>query len=147
MTYSAQTQFSSGKFWRGLNLCLGVPAALAAGVAGATGLADAASAHTAAVIALVAAGLTGIMTTLNAAQRAEQSRVSANTFLTLQTNARVLRTVDLPNLDDATARARLDELSARRNEANANAPVASFIAYRMGKRNIEKGRQAYQVDQ
>lgn len=143
---SAQTQFSSGKFWRGLNLCLGVPAAVAAAVAGAAGLADSANAQTAAVIALIAAALTAVMTTLNAAQRAEQSRIAANAYLDLQGDARVARTIDVPGLDLDDRRARLQELIERRNTINASAPIPSFIAYRLGQRNLEKGRQTYEVD-
>lgn len=144
--YSTQTQFSSYKFWRGLNLSLGVPAAAAAAVAGATGLADTASAHTAAVIALVAAALTAVLTTLNAAQRAEQSRIAANAYLALQGDARVVRSVDLPNLQPADARAKLDELVERRNRINDSAPIPSFLAYQLGKRNVIKGRQTYAAD-
>jgi len=146
--YSAQSQFSSGKFWRGLNLVLGVPAAASAAFAGATGLADAANAETAAYIALIAAALTAIMTTLNAAQRSEQSQSSGNAYLALQGDARILRTVDLPGLaDDVEARQRLSELVERRNQINATAPVPAFLAYRFGRRNIAKNRQEYEVDQ
>jgi hypothetical protein len=145
-TYGSQTQFSSGKFWRGLNLCLGIPAAVAAAVAAATGLANNASAHTAAVIALVSGALTAVMTTINAAQRAEQSRVAANAYLALQGDARVLRTVDLPTLDAGAARERLAEMVERRNAVNDTAPVPSFIAYVLGRRNIKKGRQSYEAD-
>lgn len=144
--YAAQTQFSSGKFWRGLNLCLGVPAAVAAAVSGAAGLADAASADVVAIIALVASALAATMTTLNAAQRSEQAQNAANAYLALQTDARVLRTVDLAGLDDVDARQRLGEMVERRNTLNGTAPVPSFIAYLLGKRNIEKKRQVYEVD-
>jgi hypothetical protein len=51
-THSSQTQFSSAKFWRGLNLALGVPSAVLAAVAGTTLLTGAASVHTGAVVAL-----------------------------------------------------------------------------------------------
>jgi len=144
--YSAQSQFSSGKFWRGLNITLGVPAAAAAAVAGAAGLADAANVKTAAYIALCVAALTAVMTTLNAAQRSEQSQSAANAYLALQGDARVLRTVDLPGLDDVEARQRLSELIERRNQINATAPVPAYLAYRLGKRNIDKGRQQYEAD-
>lgn len=145
--YSAQTQFSSGKFWRGLHFAIGVPTAAAAAVAGATGLADTASQNTVAVVALVAAALTAVMTTLNAAQRAEQSRVSANAYLTLQGDARVLRTVDLPALPVEDARTALNELVSRRNTLNEGAPVPAFLAYWFGSRNIRKGRQRYEADE
>ncbi len=144
--YSAQTQFSSGKFWRGLHFTIGVPTAAVAAIAGAAGLADASSAETVAVVALIAAALTAVMTTLNAAQRAEQSRVSANAYLTLQGDARVLRTIDLPALEIEDARTRLNELVARRNTLNEGAPVPAFLAYKFGSRNIAKGRQRYNID-
>jgi hypothetical protein len=144
--YSAQTQFSSSKFWRTANYVLGVPAAALAAIAGATGLADAADAQTAATIALIAAALTAILTTLNAAQRAEQSRVVATAYQALQGDARVFRTIDLPKLSYDDARVRLDELIAHRNTINDTAPVPAYIAYQLGKRNITKGRQDYRVD-
>lgn len=144
--HSAQTQFSSSKFWRGLNIVLGVPAAALAAIAGATGLADSTDSHAGAVVALIAAGLTAVMTTLNAAQRAEQSRVSANAYLALQGDARVLRTIDLPHLDSVEARRRLGELIDRRNAINDTAPVPGLLAYLFGRRNLTKGRQSYEVD-
>jgi hypothetical protein len=144
--HSAQTQFSSAKFWRGLNLALGIPAATLAAVAGTTVLASAVSARTGAAIALVAAALTAIMTTINAAQRAEQSRVSANAYLDLQGDVRVLRTIDLPDLARGEARKQLGELIERRNTINGTAPVPAFLAYLLGRRNITKGRQTYEVD-
>jgi len=145
-THSSQTQFSSAKFWRGLNLALGVPSAVLAAIAGTALLADAASAKTGAVIALIAAALTAVMTTVNAAQRAEQSRASANAYLALQGDSRVLRTIDVPTLAHDEARQRLAELVERRNAINETAPVPAFLAYLLGRRNIEKGRQRYEVD-
>jgi hypothetical protein len=145
-SHSSQTQFSSAKFWRGLNLALGVPSAALAAVAGTTLLAGAASAKTGAVIALIAAALTAVMTTLNAAQRAEQSRASANAYLALQGDARVLRTIDLPGLEHDEARQRLTELVERRNAINETAPVPALLSYLLGRRNIAKGRQTYEVD-
>lgn len=144
--YSAQTQFSSGKFWRGLHFAIGVPTAATAAIAGASGLADTASTKTVAVVALIAAALTAVMTTLNAAQRAEQSRISANAYLTLQGDARVLRTIDLPAMSVDDARTGLHELVAQRNTLNEGAPVPAFLAYLFGSRNIGKGRQTYDLD-
>jgi hypothetical protein len=144
--YSAQSQFSSAKYWRSLNLVLGIPAATLAAIAGTTVLADAASSNTSAAIALIAAALTAVMTTLNAAQRAEQSRVAANAYLALQSDARVLRSIDLPRLEVDEQRRQLDELITRRNTINEAAPIPAFFSYWLGRRNIEKGRQSYGVD-
>ena len=144
---SAQSQFSSAKFWRALNLALGIPAATLAAVAGTTALAETISSQASAVIALLAAAITAVMTTLNAAQRAEQSGVAANAYLALQGDARVLRTIDLAALESAEARDRLDQLIQRRNAINGATPIPSLISYWLGRRNIAKGRQAYEVDQ
>lgn len=145
-SHSSQTQFSSAKFWRGLNLALGLPSAALAAIAGTTLLADTSSARTGAIIALIAAALTAVMTTINAAQRAEQSRASANAYLALQGDARVLRTIDLPGLEHEEARQRLAEFIERRNSINETAPVPAFLAYLLGRRNIVRGRQTYEVD-
>jgi hypothetical protein len=144
---SAQAQFTSAKFWRGLNLTLGIPAAALAAVAGTTVLAEVISPDAGAAIALVVAALTAVMTTLNAAQRAEQSMVAATTYLALQGEARVVRSIDLDNLDEAAARARLEQLIERRNAVNKSAPPTSLLSYTLGKRNIAKGRQTYAVDE
>lgn len=144
--YSAQTQFSSAKFWRGLNLALGIPAAALAALAGTTVLAEAVSPAVTAATALTAAALVAVLTTLNAAQRAEQSRAVANSYLALQAEARVARTVDLPAADDADGRSRLDQLLVRRRMVNEAAPLPSILAYLLGRRNIVKDRHKHEVD-
>jgi hypothetical protein len=93
------------------------------------------------------AALTAIMTTINAAQRAEQSRVSASAYLEPQGDVRALRTIDLPELGREEAREQLGELVERRNTINGTAPVAAFLAYLLGRRNIAKGRQTYEIDE
>jgi len=144
--YSAQSQFSSSKFWRGLHLAIGVPTALGAGITGASALADIAGKRAVGVTVLIVAGLTTLMTVLNAAQRAEQSRVSANAYLALQGDARVLRTADMPQLSVDEAREQLGKLVERRSALNAEAPVPTLLAYRLGSRNIKRGRQHYTID-
>ena len=68
-----------------------MPSAVLAAVAGTTLLADASSARTGAFIALIAAALTAVMVTVNAPQRAERSRATANAYLTLRGPSRALR--------------------------------------------------------
>lgn len=145
--FSAQSQFEQAKLWRGVNLVLGGPAAVLAALSGAAGLADAANRTTAAILALLAAGLGATVTTLNASSRAERAHTAANAYLAIQTDARQLRLLDLPDLDPAEARARLAALTVRQQEANAAADVPSRLAYRLGKRNIRSGGQAYAADE
>jgi cbb3-type cytochrome oxidase subunit 3 len=144
--YSSQSQFTATKFWRGISLALGTAATGLAGVAGVGGLADAVGATTAGILAIAAAGIGGIVTALNPARRSEEAHVAANGYLSLRDDSRVLRTIDLPELDSQQARAAFGELTARRTELNSGSPVPASFAYRLGKRNIEQGRTKHVID-
>lgn len=145
-TYSAQSQFEQSKIWRGTNLVIGGPAAVLAAIAGGTGLASASNRTTAAVMALISAGLGAVVTTLNAASRADRAHTAANSYLSIQTEARQLRNLDLPSMELTDARSKLDELTTRLQEINVGADIPSRIAYRLGKKNIKRGGQTYQAD-
>ncbi len=144
--YASQSQFEQAKFWRGVNLALGVPAAGLAAVAGATALASTSGRIAAGIIALAAAGLGGVVTTLNAAQRTEQAQAAGNLYLSLQSDARIAREVDLGGQDPGEAREALAELRVRQDEINQQAALPSFYAYWRAKTSIAKGRQTYDVD-
>lgn len=144
--HSAQSQFSSTKFWNGTHLILGVLAAGAAGLAGASILAELWGATATGVAALAAAGAGAVQTALNPSQRAERAHVAANSYLALQSEARVLRTVHLTDLSDADAGVQLDAIIAKQAEINMSAPVPSLAAYLAGRRNVRKGRTKYEVD-
>ena len=144
--YSSQSQFEQSKLWRGTNLVLGVPAAALAGVAGATALAGTTGRVTAGILALCAAGFGAVMTTLNAARRAEQAHVASNAYLGLRNDARRLRTIDLTRMPIDDARQALAELAGRETEINNGAAIPGRLAYRLGRRNIERGGTTYAVD-
>jgi hypothetical protein len=144
--HSAQTQFTSTKFWRGVHLTLGAAAAIGAGVAGTSALADLMGTTATGVAALAAAAMGAILTTLDPSQRAERAHVSANTYLALRDDARIMRSVDLSNMGDDEAKTQLQALSERRADANMAAPVPALFAYRLGSRNIRKGRTKHEVD-
>lgn len=57
-----------------------------------------------------------------------------------------MRTVDLPALSSDEVRAQLTELVARRSTLNEVAPVPAFLAYILGRRNISRQRQTYEID-
>ncbi len=143
--YSGQSQFEQAKFWRGVNLLIGAPAALFAAIAGATGLASVSNQKIAAYFALAAAGLGALVTALNADRRSTQAHSAANAYLEIQTAARQLRLVDLGEMKYEDARASLKELTSRRDEINKTADIPSFYAYWRGKVNIKKNRQKYGV--
>ena len=144
--YSSQSQFEQAKFWRSINLILGVPAAVLAAIAGATGLAAATNRVTAAYLALAAAGLGALVTTLNTNRRSTQAHSAANAYLEVQTTSRQLYEIDLPNSTYQEARTQLQELTARRDEINKTADIPAFYAYWKGKKNIKKDRQKNKVD-
>ncbi|WP_082976213.1 SLATT domain-containing protein [Nocardia sp. 852002-20019_SCH5090214] len=145
--YSAQGQFEQAKLWRGINLLVGIPAALLAAVSGATGLADAANRVIAAYLALGSAGLGALVTLLNGNRRTQQAHGAANAYLEVQTAARQLREIDLPVLPFDEARTQLAELTARRDEINKTADIPSRFAYRRAGRNISGGGQTYAIDE
>jgi hypothetical protein len=145
-TFSAQAQFEQAKYWRAVNLILGVPAAVLAAVAGATALASTTGRVPAGVIALVAAGLSAITTTLNAAQRTEQGQAAGNLYLALQSDARIAREADLPRQSFDEARAALADLRIRQDEINQSSALPARYAYGRAKKNIERGRQRYAID-
>ena len=144
--YSGQSQFEQAKLWRSVNLLFGIPTSALAAVAGASALAEIVSLFTAGLLALSAAALGAVMTTMNAPQRVQSAEAAANAYLALEADARVLRTADMPSMAFSEARSALSELTARRNEINQMAPAPSFYAYWRGRRNIEKGRQTYEVE-
>jgi hypothetical protein len=144
--YSAQGQFERAKFWRAVNLSLGVAAAILAAVAGVVGLASDSARILSGVLALIAAGMVSVLTTVNADRRHSQAAAAANAYLEIQTAARQLYAVDLPRLEYDTARTRLGELTARRDEINKTADITSHRAYRRAQANIDRGGQNYEVD-
>lgn len=144
--YSAQGQFERAKFWRGVNLSLGVGAAVLAAVAGVIGLASDRARILSGLLALVAAGIVSVLTTINADRRHSQAAAAANAYLEIQTAARQLHAVDLLHLEYDTARVHLAELTARRDEINKTADMPSRRAYRRAQANIERGGQEYSVD-
>jgi hypothetical protein len=144
--YAGQAQFEQAKYWRAVNLCLGVPAAILAAIAGGTALASTAGRVPAGIVALVAAGLSAITTTLNAAQRTEQAQAAGNLYLALQSDARIAREADLPRQSFDDAREVLAELRKRQDDINASSALPARFAYWRAKKNIESGGQSYAVD-
>ncbi len=120
--YSAQGQFERAKFWRAVNLSLGVAAAILAAVAGVVGLASDSARILSGVLALIAAGMVSVLTTVNADRRHSQAAAAA------------------------TARTQLGELTARRDEINKTADITSRRAYRRAQASIERGGQRYEAD-
>lgn len=145
--YSAQTQFEETKFWRGVNLALGLPASLLAAVAGTTALVESTGRVTAGILALLSAGFGTVLTTVNASRKTDQAASAANAYLELQTAARQTREIDLPGLSLTEARKALADLTARRDDQNRTSKVPGRRAYRRARTTIADGGQTYTVDE
>ncbi|HRJ06323.1 MAG TPA: SLATT domain-containing protein [Candidatus Saccharibacteria bacterium] len=148
--WSSQGQFEQMKIWRLANLLFGLPAAVLAAISGGTGLANVHSADpssTPAILALLSAGFGAALTTLNPSRRVTQAQAAGNAYLEVQTAARQLLNVDLVEMSFADARAKLEELTVRRDEINKTADPPSRLAYWRAKRNLTKdGGQDYEID-
>jgi hypothetical protein len=144
--FSAQAQFEEAKHWRRVNLMLGVPTTLLAAVAGTTALVESTGRVTAGILALMSAGLGAVLTTVNAPQRVSQAIGCANAYLEVQTAARQARKVDLTHHSLDEGRAKLAELTARRDEQNRTADPPGPRAYRRAQSNITQGGQTYTAD-
>jgi hypothetical protein len=144
--YSAQMQFELTKQWRGVNLSLGLPAAVLAAVSGATALVSTTGRIPAGILALASAGFGAILTTVNASHRMNQAAAAANAYLEIQTAARQVREVDLPDWSLDDARNALAELTARRDEQNKTAEPPNNRAYKRAQANLDHGGQTYAVD-
>lgn len=143
---SSQGQFEETKYWRRINLSLGLPASLLAAAAGATALAATAGRVTAGILAIAAAGFGAVLTTVNAAHRVNQASSAANAYLEIQTAARQAREIDLPYMSLDDARQVLAEITARRDEQNKTAEPPSKRSYKKATANIAAGGQTYDVD-
>jgi hypothetical protein len=144
--YSAQNQFEYSKTWRRVDRWLGGTAALFAAVAAAGGLSEVLSARWAGLVALAAAGLGAIASSLGAPKAKDRAHSSANALLALQQDARIFINVDLDQQPDDEAREQLRTLVARQQELNATAEIPSGRTWKRAKRNVEAGRQTYEVD-
>ena len=82
----------------------------------------------------------------NAAHRSNRASSAANAYLEIQTAARQLRLIDLPNLYVEDARAELAALTSRRDEQNRTAEAVNRFAYHRAGKTLDRGGQDYTVD-
>jgi hypothetical protein len=95
--------------WEALNLALGVPAAVLAGVAGAIAL-DSGSSAVVGVLALTSAALGAILSFLNPSRRAAESAAKARACWTVVMRTRLFVAADLARADAVAARSLLIEI-------------------------------------
>jgi hypothetical protein len=143
---SSETQYEYAKRWRRVDRLLGALAALLAAVAGVGGLSTAISAKWAGLIAIVSAGVGAVAASLAAPQTKEKAGVSANSYRSLQQDARVFINIDLPTMEQSDARERLQQLVERQQQLNKEADIPSLKAWERAKKNLAGGAQDYKAD-
>lgn len=144
--WSCQNQFEQGKFWRGCNLVLGVPASILGLASGGAAITDLFPAWIVGSATLRAAALTGIMTVLSAERRAQRAQTCANAFHDIQDDARRMLLVDLRTMDVNTARGELRVLTDRYSETRHTADAPAGWFYRKARKNLRRGGQSFAID-
>jgi cell division protein FtsX len=144
--WSSQSQFEQAKIWSKRNNVLGVPSTGLAAIAGVAGLADLLGNRWTGFLAISASFLTAILTTLNYSKKIDQAHASANAYLALQQDARIFIEVDSKNNSTEELRELLAKLVARQQEINGTANITSPKARKKAEKNINDGRQSYEVD-
>lgn len=143
--YSAQGQFEAAKAWRASNWVLGGCTTAASGVAGVLTFASDGLQTLSGILALTAAVTAAVHATLRPDKKSEKAQTSANEYLAIQSAARRLALLDIPAAS-INVRTRLEALADRAEAVNKSADAIPKFAYNRGKKNIERGSQAYAVD-
>jgi len=99
--------------WSGLQLMLGAPAAVLAGVSGAVILGNPDASLAAGIIALASAALGALLAFLNPSERATRAEVAANRYWLISAWVRLVVAAEVPTADPAAARDLLLELQRR----------------------------------
>ncbi len=144
--WSSQSQFEQAKIWSRRNNFLGIPSTGLAAIAGVGGLADLFGNVWTGALAIIASFLTAILTSLNYSKKIDQAHSSANAYLALQQDARIFIEVDSKSGTAKALREGLSELVARQQEINGTAQIPSPKARTKAEKNINDGRQRYEVD-
>lgn len=143
--YSAQGQFEAAKSWRTSNWVLGGFTTASSGVAGVLTFAVDDLQTLSGVLALAAAVTAAVHATLRPDKKSERAQTSANDYLAVQSAARRLALLDIPEAP-TDARQMLESLASRVDAINKSADAIPKFAHKRGKRNIERGGQTYMVD-
>lgn len=144
--WSSQNQFEQGKFWRGCNLALGVPASILGLASGGAAITELLPAWIVGTATLTAAALTGIMTVLSAERRAHRAQTCANAFHDIQDDARRMLLMDLRTMNVNTARGELRILTDRYSETRHTADAPAGWFYRKARKNLRRGGQSFAID-
>jgi len=143
--YSMKGHYNAAVTQNSLNLRLGLPAAIIAGIAGGTALAQ--CPELAGVLAFITAGLTGAMTFLKPSEKSEQHKSSAARYHSLRNTIRRFREIEIASSEDIDAlKEKLYQYGETHDELNELSPSIPRKAYELAKKDIDAGRAKYQAD-
>ncbi|MBD1389259.1 SLATT domain-containing protein [Neiella sp. HB171785] len=144
--HSFKSHYNAAEFWSGINLWLGLPAALLGAVAGGSSAADGAQAMITGT-AFFSTALVTCMTFLKPSEKADSHKNAGNLYQSLRNETRVFRGVELgESLSAEEGKQALHKLASRRDELNTTMPAIPRKAYEKAKKDIDSGRSKYQVD-
>jgi hypothetical protein len=144
--YSSKSQYSAGQRFSTRHVWLGVPAAALSALAGAasfSGQFDIA----AGLISISVAVLAALQTFMKPAEQAAAHKAAGDQYLSLRNDARLLREIKLPLMEEPTeAVTALEVMVKRRNDLNASSPQVSRGDFERARRGIESGEATHAVD-
>ena len=146
--YSAKKHFITASFWKNFHYSIGIPSVILASISGVSALSQFDN-HgiIAGILALTVAVLTSIYSFLNPEEISKSNLDAGNRYLTLRNQSRIFHDITCSTkISDEDLTNQLIELTGKRDELNQNSPQNVPWAYKLAKREIEKGEATYVVD-
>ena len=143
--YSEKGHFSIANVWKRVHYGLGIPGTILAAAAGVSALTE--NEVLAGGLAIVAAVLTALITFLEPDKTAARHHNAGIKYNAIRGKIRRMRNIDLADGKYSTElRAQLEALAEEKATVTQEAPHLGRLAYRLGKRSIQRKEHAYSVD-
>lgn len=144
--FSSKGHYNTEGLWKSSHYVVGGVAALTGAIAGGSAFSDCVwlTAIAGAISGLTSAALTFF----NPSEKAQEHKTSGDCYGALRGDARIFRTVELPQLNaESEATAKLNDLNRRRTELNASSLGIPGSAYEKARRHIEdEDRATHRAD-
>lgn len=143
--YTSKSHFVEARIWQNINLLIGIPTIVLAGIAGALTFAD--IRILAGILSMVIVVLTSLTTFLNPKEQAHSHLTAANNYDSLMTKIRIFWSIDCwrEESDDVLTN-QLKAYSGERDKFNREYPQPFKWSYRTAKKGIQEGESEYFVD-
>lgn len=144
--HSFKGHFNASAFWAGINLWLGLPAAVLGAIAGGTSAADGSQA-TITGTAFLASALVTCLTFLKPNEKSDSHKNAGAFYQALRNKTRLYRELEIRESSDIDMlKKSLYELVNRRDELNTSMPSIPRASYEKAKKDIDAGRSQYYID-